>query len=145
MYTKNLVSKYDQIPAGGNPRQAEAWALTKAATNILDAIRSEDKEALRNAVRMNWRLWTIIQSELLDPQCQLPQEIRSNMISLAAFVDKTTVGLLSDLTNKSSIDSLVNINKELAAGLRESLDNDAGDVTTQPPVVDGSKSTDMSA
>jgi flagellar protein FlaF len=68
------------------------------------------------AVRVNWRLWTILQAELLDPECQLPDELRSNVLSLAQFIDKHTVGIIAE-PKPEKLDVLIAINRELAGGL----------------------------
>lgn len=77
---------------------------------------ANDREAILAAVRLNWRLWTIIQSELLDPRCPLPAEIRSNVLSLANFVDKHSVEVIAR-PEAGKLDVLVSVNRELAAGL----------------------------
>jgi flagellar protein FlaF len=68
------------------------------------------------AARLNWRLWTIIQSELLDPVSTVPLEIRTNVLSLSRFVDATTVDFVADPL-AAKLDSLIAINRELASGL----------------------------
>jgi flagellar protein FlaF len=68
------------------------------------------------AVRVNWRLWTILQAELLDPECQLPDELRSNVLSLAQFIDRHTVDIIAE-PKPEKLDVLIAINRELAGGL----------------------------
>ncbi|MFO1154512.1 MAG: flagellar biosynthesis regulator FlaF [Rhodospirillales bacterium] len=75
-----------------------------------------DREAMLAAIRLNWRLWTIIQSELLDPASTVPSEIRLNVLSLSRFVDATTVDFLADPVS-TKLRSLIAINRELAGGL----------------------------
>ncbi|HLO75190.1 MAG TPA: flagellar biosynthesis regulator FlaF [Magnetospirillum sp.] len=108
---------YSNIPMAGNPRATEAWALTEAARRIADAQRADAPEgALLAAVRLNWRLWTIFQAEISSPECPLPVELRQNMLSLANFVDKTTVDLLVNLRPEAT-NILVTINRHIASGL----------------------------
>jgi flagellar protein FlaF len=68
------------------------------------------------AARLNWRLWTIIQSDLLDPHSAVPIEVRSNVLSLARFVDTRTLAFLSD-PRPEMLDVLISINREMAGGL----------------------------
>jgi flagellar biosynthesis activator protein FlaF len=68
------------------------------------------------AARLNWRLWTIIQSELLDPASTVPLEVRTNVLSLSRFVDATTVDFVAEPL-AAKLDSLIAINRELASGL----------------------------
>ncbi len=117
MPSQSYQGHYQTVPTGGNPRQTEAWALTEAARRIKEAQREPvDTEALLQAARLNWRLWTIFQAEMTSPDCQLPLEIRQNMISLCNFVDKVTVDFISD-TKPEKLDVLININREIASGL----------------------------
>lgn len=110
-------SSYNTIPQPGNPRETEAWALTEAARRMSLAKNPEiPDEDFLVAVRLNWRLWTIFQSELAGPECQLTMEMRQDMLSLCNFVDRRTVDIIADL-DRSKVDALVNINRQLAAGL----------------------------
>lgn len=113
----NSRGGYSNVPSGGNPRQSEAWALTEAARRIADAKeRFGAGPELLAAVRLNWRLWTIFQAELSSAGSQVPDDIRSNMLSLANFVDKTSVDIISDpVAEKANI--LITINRHIAAGL----------------------------
>jgi flagellar protein FlaF len=77
---------------------------------------ANDDEAILAAVRVNWRLWTIIQAELLDPQCSVPMDVRSNVLTLAQFVDKHSVEIIGKPSPKQ-LDVLISINRELAGGL----------------------------
>jgi len=114
---KPYAQHYQSIPAAGNPRQTEAWALTEAARRLKDAQREPvDIDVLLAAVRLNWRLWTIFQAELTSPECSLPQDIRNNVLSLSNFVDKRSVAIIAD-PSPDKVNILISINRELAAGL----------------------------
>lgn len=121
------TNTYRAPPAPGNPRQVEAWALTETALRLQSARSSGDKEAILAAVRLNWRLWTLFQAELLDPQCPLPEPVRGNVVALAAFVDKKSLELFSNLV-VNELDVLININRQLAMGLH----GDTGLAAAQP-------------
>ena len=77
-----------------------------------------EKQGIIEAARLNWRLWTIFQAELLDPDSTLQIDIRTNLLSLAQFIDKHTVEFLASPT-PDKLDTLININRELAMGLYE--------------------------
>ncbi len=116
MPTSDLVRNYAAPPPPGNPRGTEAWALTQAALRMKAARDANDREGILSAVRVNWRLWTIIQAELLDPQCAVPMDIRTNVLSLAQFVDKHSVEVVGKPASRA-LDILISINRELAGGL----------------------------
>ena len=109
-------SAYSNIPSPGNPRETEAWALTETARRIAEAQRRQDADAFLEAVRLNWRLWTIFQAEIAGDDSPLPQELRQNMLSLCNFVDKATVEIIADPV-MSKADILITVNRHLAAGL----------------------------
>lgn len=116
MYRKDLVKSYSTPPAAGNPREVEAWALTQAALRMKAAQESKDVDAMMAAIRLNWQLWTIIQADLLDPACPLPDDLRSNALSLANFIDKQTMEFFSSPI-PAKLGILISINRELAGGL----------------------------
>lgn len=116
MSTEQLVNKYNVPPPEGNPRATEAWALTQAALRMKAAQQTNELEAMLTAVRLNWQLWTIIQSELLSPDCPVPADIRQNVLSLANFIDKHTVAFIGAPEAKK-LNVLISINRELAGGL----------------------------
>ena len=127
MPKSSLVRSYAAPPAPGNPRATEAWALTRLALRLRDSKERNDASEMLEAVRINWRLWTILQAELLDPDCQLPEEVRGNVLSLAQFIDKHTVDIIAD-PKPEKLDVLISINRELAGGLftTPSRDGDGG-------------------
>jgi flagellar protein FlaF len=118
MSNDNASTKYRQ-PAqqGGSPRETEGRALMEAARRLSIAKDNPgDENTLVDTVRLNWRLWTIFQSELSEPETDLPDELRNNMLTLCNYVDKRTVEILSD-PSPESLDVLININRNIAAGL----------------------------
>ncbi len=103
--------------AGGAPRETEGRALLEAARRLSEAQQNpEDRNGLREAARLNWRLWTIFQAELSAPECPVPQEIRVNMLNLCNFVDRRTVAVLAE-AKPQLLDVLINVNRQIAAGL----------------------------
>jgi len=88
-----------------------------------------DKEALLGAVRLNWRLWTLFQADLLGPECVVPDPVRGNLLSLAAFIDRHTLDIIAKPLPEK-IDILISINRELAMGLF--TDPDAGNAAPAP-------------
>jgi flagellar protein FlaF len=107
----------------------------QAALRMKAGQTSGDVEQLLAAVRLNWRLWTILQSELLDPECPVPLELRTNVLSLARFVDKQTVEILNK-PDPAKLDILISIDRELAGGLFES----GSPAEASQPVPSGAKS-----
>ena len=102
-------------PQPGNPARTEAWALLESARE-LSRTRGGSADLFLTALRRNWRLWTIFQASLLDPECAMPAEIRSNLLGLANFIDKRTAELLAK-PDPGRVDALININVQIGEGL----------------------------
>ena len=119
-------STYSRVPAPGQPTYTEAWALVEAARRMAAALESgplDDpavRKALRDNLRLNWRLWTIFQSELSADESPVPLEIRQNMLSLCNFVDSHTVQTMAEPTPEK-VAILIEMNRNIATGLLESL------------------------
>ncbi len=118
MSSENAAAQYRQPSRqGGSPRETEGRALLEAARRLSAAQQEPvDRENLLENVRLNWRLWTIFQSEASSPDSPLPDDIKTNVIKLCNFVDKHTVQILSD-ADPGKLDILININRNIAAGL----------------------------
>lgn len=119
---------------GGNPRATEARAFMEAARRLSEAqkVVEDAPDAYRSALRLNWRLWTIIQSDVSGPDNPLPADLKANVISLSIFVDKHTLNALAEPSARK-LDVLININRNLAAGLMTSRDEAAGAAGPAPP------------
>ena len=118
---------YARIPQPGLPTYTEAWALIEAArrmatsADFADQSNVADRNKVRDAIRLNWRLWTIFQAEMtVDDQEGMPDEIRMNMLTLCKFVDQHTVETLKEPTPEK-VSTLIEINRNIAAGLLDSL------------------------
>ena len=101
-----------------NPRELEANLLLDAASR-LQAVKdtwSGNGENLDTALHFNRRLWTIFLTSVTSSENPLPAEIRQNVANLGLFVCKHTMQILAD-PRPESLGSLININRELAAGL----------------------------
>lgn len=131
MSSENASTKYRQPgQQGGSPRETEGRALMEAARR-LSVVKDNpaDADALVDTVRLNWRLWTIFQSEISERDSGLPEELRANMLTLCNFVDKRTVEILAD-PKPEMLDVLININRNIAAGLLS--DTEAAQAPAEP-------------
>ncbi|MFK7866458.1 MAG: flagellar biosynthesis regulator FlaF [Alphaproteobacteria bacterium] len=103
--------------------KAEGWALVELARRLDNAKKDQDGSKIKEIVRLNWRVWTIIQSAMLDPQTEVPINVRSNLVNLSNFIDKRSVDILG-APDPLKLDVLININRQIGAGL---LGNPADD------------------
>ncbi len=118
---------------GSSARQTEAQALLETARMMDASINGENSDAYRAALRLNWRLWTIIQADVSSVENPLPDEIRQNILSLSVFIDKHTVNALAEPSG-SKLRVLIDINRNIAAGLMMNVGEDAAlaDAQSQP-------------
>ncbi len=101
-----------------SPRELEANLLLDAASR-LQAVK--DTWAGRNdnldiALHYNRRLWAFFLSSVANAENPLAADVRQNVANLGLFVCKHTLQILAD-PRPESLGSLININRELAAGL----------------------------
>ena len=133
--SKNKIAAYEQQQKRNlSPREVEAMAFTKAAVMLEDAkSKTKDIEGFSQALRFNHLLWTIMQADITEPENQLPPEIKANVMSLSIFVDKQTNKALRS-TDGADLDVLININRNLAAGLRTNPEGEeAAPASSEPP------------
>jgi flagellar biosynthesis activator protein FlaF len=100
-----------------DPQQTLAWGLTTTARKMQEArSATATRSDVLEAIRLNWRLWTIIQAEQSDPDSLTPRNIREGLLNLANFIDKWSIALLAS-ADKNELEVLIGINRNIAAGL----------------------------
>lgn len=102
-----------------NPRELEASLLLKAASK-LQTLQDDfvDKTSdLADALDYNKTLWTFLLSAVTNPENPLPPEIRQNVANIGIFILGQIIEIAQDPT-AAKIKVLVNLNRELAGGLR---------------------------
>jgi flagellar biosynthesis activator protein FlaF len=107
-----------------SPRDLEANLLSKAAANF-QRIRDnwDDHHGdLGGALRFNRRLWNVFLTSVTREDNPLPRPIRENVANLGLFVLSHTLRTEAN-PQAHKLDVLININRELASGLRAAADN----------------------
>lgn len=104
-----------------DPREFEATILTRAAgqlQRIRDNWTNETSAALYDALLYNRRIWTVFASSAAENEHPLPREIKQNIANLAVFIFKRTNEIeAASEPQPQLLDSLIMINREIAAGL----------------------------
>jgi flagellar protein FlaF len=104
-------------------RDMEASVLTKAAHLLKDCQEHWDEEdhfrRLDEALTFNQKIWTIFQDELSREDNPLPKELRANILNLSLFIDRRVTEVMKK-PFPDKLDMIININLNLAAGLRGS-------------------------
>jgi flagellar protein FlaF len=105
----------------GSPRDLEANLLTKSAVNLQRIRENWDLAAteLLPALKFNRKLWNVFVNSATNDDNPLPAPIRQNIANLGIFVLSHTLKLEAR-PEPTRLDVLININREVAAGLRAS-------------------------
>jgi len=102
-----------------SPREREAALLSKAAMSF-QRIRDDWDNAggeLAQALTFNRKLWTVFLTSVTRDDNPLPVQARQNIANLGLFVMTQTRELMVEPVPQK-LDALININRQLAAGLR---------------------------
>ncbi len=125
------AQSYSQTPAASDPRAVEAWALMKSADRLENARREKDDDELRESLRINQILWTIIQTSAAEQETELPPDVRDNILNLSLIVDRKTFDCLGDL-DREKLPFLIDLNRNIAMGLM-GMPGDEGQVVRAVP------------
>ena len=108
-----------------SPRELEANILSRSASELVriqDAWNGAD-EALEKALMFNRRLWSVFIDTVSKEDNPLPNEIKQNIANLGVFVLKHTVDVQLE-PKPEKLDVLININREIANGLRATIEDE---------------------
>ncbi len=114
--TLKQSQSYNPPPVSNDPREIEAWALMKSADRLENARRDKDDDEVRESLRINQILWTIIQTAVAGAETELPPDVRDNILRLSLIVDDKTYDCLGDL-DREKLPFLIDLNRKSARGL----------------------------
>jgi len=127
---KNPLKAYEKVRKQTiSGREIEASVLERASIRLRRC--QENWKGLKfdrdldEALRFNQRVWDIFHSDWQSPRSALPAEIRRDLISLSIFVRKKTLDIMA-YPEVRKLDILININENLAKGLRSGIENQEG-------------------
>lgn len=104
-----------------SPRDLEANLLARLAAR-LQQIRDNwpvSPSELNEALTKNRKVWSIFVASVTKDDSPLPAPLRENIANLGIFVMGQTVEIMG-APNPQKLDALININRQVAAGLRSS-------------------------
>jgi flagellar protein FlaF len=96
-----------------DPRAAELRMLSRVTGMLLEGAKRGGR-FLTEACFYNRKLWTIFQTDLVDPGNQLPDAVKANLISLAIWVQKYT----GEVLDGAPVQPLIDVNRSIMEGLR---------------------------
>jgi flagellar biosynthesis activator protein FlaF len=124
VYKNPLQAYQDADKSAMSGREVEAYALTKAAMALRECRdywdTSERDQLLEHALKLNQRLWSILQAELTMAENPLPEPIKQNLLRLSIFIDKRIIQIFAD-PQLELLNIIIDINENLAAGLRQNV------------------------
>jgi len=103
-----------------SPREREAALLMKSAAS-LQAVRDTwpvDFDLLRDTLTFNRKLWTVFVTSATREENPMPAPLRQNIANLGMFILNETREILDMPNAPTRLDTLININRQLAVGLR---------------------------
>ncbi|MCD8570238.1 MAG: flagellar biosynthesis regulator FlaF [Alphaproteobacteria bacterium] len=106
-------------------RELEARVLLKSAKMLQDLKNdwaNAHFEIIESTLKYNRQIWMMFYDTAVENKEgeERPDDLRSNIINLANFIFKREMEILSDkdrIQHPQRLDSLININREIAAGL----------------------------
>ena len=134
---------YDNNAQQNTPdqRELEGRVLLKSARMMQDLMREWDSrtaEVLEATLLYNRQIWMLFYDTAMgNPEGNRPNDLRSNIINLANFIFKRELEILSN-PQKDKLNVLININKEVAAGLLTGQKAAAAQAAQAPPPAAGS-------
>lgn len=129
----------------GSQRELEGRILLKSNRQIqavIDNWETRGKDDLEEALKYNRQIWMLFYDTALENKDgDRPNTLRSNIVNLANFIFKREMEILSN-PQKEKLDVLLNINREIAAGLM--VNNEATAQESPPPPAASETKTDIS-
>lgn len=101
------------------PRDLEANLLSRSAAQLQRVRDSWDltRNELSDVLHYNRKLWGVFLTTVTKEDNPLPQPIKQNVANLGLFVMNHTIEVIAS-PSPQKLDVLININREIAAGLR---------------------------
>jgi flagellar biosynthesis activator protein FlaF len=104
-------------------REIEAAALTRCALLLSDCQKDWDAPNndvnLTEALRINQRVWSILQGELTSADNPLPKKLKEDLLSLSIFIDRRIIQVMAH-PEPEKLNIIIDINLNIAAGLKSS-------------------------
>ena len=114
------ASAYGRVAqATQSPRDLEASLLMKSAHRlqvVQDGWQAGVSDLL-DALTYNRKIWTVLATAATEPDNPLPQQIKTNIAQLAAFIFQRTIATQIEPAPEK-LSALIKINRDIAAGLR---------------------------
>ncbi len=120
-----------------NQRELEGRVLLKSnrmLQDIIDNWETRPNDILEETLAYNRQIWMLFYDTALEnKEGDRPDDLRSNIVNLANFIFKRELEILAN-PKKEKLDILININREIAAGLMMNNDAKKEPSSTKAPI-----------
>jgi flagellar protein FlaF len=111
MYGTSTYSRNSDL-GGASPRETEAVAFGLCNARLIQASTAAERVA---ALHKTHLLWAILVRDLSNVGNRLPEQLRQQLLSLGVWAMAYSVGAM---TSEVSLQPLIEVNRNLADGLR---------------------------
>ena len=105
--------------ASETPRQTEYRLFAEITRELIQAKERHEKgerdSFVLNAVNRNVELWNVLMIDLVQPENQLPEALRAQLVSIALWVDRHSIAFRH---GKAKLDALIEVNRSIMGGLQ---------------------------
>lgn len=130
----------DSAPSG---RQIEISILEMSSSKLRGTLEGDGEvkwsRSLDEALKFNQKVWDVFSSDWMNPESQLPRELRQNLLSIAVFVKKKTFTTMAK-PDRQAVELLIQLNDNILDGLRVGMgggpaagDEDGGEEKPEQP------------
>ena len=88
--------------------------ITDGLKQAIDLEKS-DPATWADAINRNLELWTLLTTDLLNPDNQLQDALRKSLLEISVFVRRTSMQVLS---GDATLDDLIEVNETIMSGLK---------------------------
>lgn len=88
--------------------------ITDGLKQAIDLEKS-DPATWADAINRNLELWTLLTTDLLNPDNQLQDALRKSLLEISVFVRRTSMQVLS---GGATLDDLIEVNESIMTGLK---------------------------
>ena len=88
--------------------------ITDGLKQAIDLEKS-DPATWADAINRNLELWTLLTTDLLNPDNQLQDALRKSLLEISVFVRRTSMQVLS---GDATLDDLIEVNESIMSGLK---------------------------
>jgi flagellar protein FlaF len=106
---------YQQAAARSeSPRDTEYRIFGQVTRALIDAAEEADPAKRVDALDWNRRLWSTLAADCAQPENELPQEVRAQIISLSMWVGRHTSAVVR---REETFQPLIDLNRIMMQGL----------------------------